>query len=260
MITKKLVAKILWLLPLAWAPSACSSNGAVDIGHDVAKLSDYAASWDGYAEAATFPKAGSDRVRLHLDDRGEGTLEIGDAPALPAPTQAEGGYNLDSGAGGAGGAATAFRDGFKYPVHQARVEAGRIRFGIDPLDLYGAWCALVPPMQNENAASGYACGGDGGSINFDSNTCEFQRGGTATTEPIRTAVDCGIFRLCVGAGVCTCTALTCGPHVIPTAGTSLDSYPVVIDAAIDNTGAMLTGTLAIKDGVKTERITIRMAK
>ena len=44
--------------------------------------------------------------------------------------------------------------------------------------------------------------------------------------------------------------------MIPSDGSSLDNYPVVVDAAIDPAGTMLTGTLAIKDGVNTQRITI----
>jgi hypothetical protein len=115
-------------------------------------------------------------------------------------------------------------------------------------------------VPNESAASGFACGGDGGSMSLDNNTCEFQRGGTSTMQPIRTPVDCGIYQLCVGAGVCTCTSTACGPHVIPTDGTSLDDYPIVIDAAIDAAGTALTGTLAIKTGGATERITVRMQK
>jgi hypothetical protein len=266
MITRSLAAKLVWLLPLTVAPGACSTDAPVDIGHDVAKLSDYAANWDGYAEAATFPKGGSDRVRLRLDDTGEGTLEIGDAPRVPVPTQAEGGYLLDDvdnkGAGGAGGASGAFRDGFQYPVHQARVEAGRIRFGIDPLDLYGAWCKFVSPVVNETAPSGYACGASGGSRSLDKspNECEFQTASGDPTQPNRIPVDCGIYDLCVGPGVCTCTSTACGPHVIPTDGTSLDAYPIVVDAAIDATGTSLTGTLAMKSGETTERITIRMLK
>ena len=53
--SKSIASKILWLVPLAWAPGACSTNGPVDIGHDGAELSDYAASWDGYGEAVSFP-------------------------------------------------------------------------------------------------------------------------------------------------------------------------------------------------------------
>jgi len=220
----------------------------------VAELSDYAASWDGYGEAASFPESGSDRVRLVLHANGEGTLEVGDAAPLPPPTQAEGGYLMNSGTGGNAGTEGAFRDGFKYPVHEARVEAGRIRFGIDPLDLYGAWCALVPPMPNDGVPSGYACGTPSSGMNSPPDQCFFYT-------PQETPVDCGIYRMCMYGGPCTCTASACGPHVTPSDGMSLENYIVVVDAAIDSAGTSLTGTLAIKeDGGSTNRITIRMQR
>jgi hypothetical protein len=258
---KYVASKILWLVPLAWAPGACSSDGPVDIGHNVAELSDYAASWDGYAEATSFPKSGSDRVRLILHPDGEGTLEIGDAPPVPPPTQAEGGYLLAGVGGAEGSLEEAFRDGFKYPVHEARVEAGRIRFGISPWDLYGAWCALVPPVPNAEAPSGYACGASGGSMSYMPEACSFSYPTADPRVSDQVPVDCGIFELCVGGRTCTCTATTCGARVTPSDGVSLDAYSVVLDAALDATGTTLMGTLAIKDGEsKVDRITIRMAK
>ena len=73
--------------------------------------------------------------------------------------------------------------------------------------------------------------------------------------------DCGIRVVCGGGGPCTCTASACGPNVTPSDGISLDNYPVVVDAAVDPAGTMLTGTLAIKEAVdNTLRITIRMQR
>jgi hypothetical protein len=260
--SKSIASKILWLVPLAWAPGACSTDGPVDIGHDVAELSDYAASWDGYGEAVSFPEAGSDRVRLILNANGEGTLELGDAPPLPSPTQAEGGYLVDNGKFGAGEMANAFRDGFKYPVHEARVEAGRIRFGIDPLDIYGAWCALVPPVPNPQVPSGYACGPGGGGRSTGLDTCYFgfPSGDPMVPDSVNVPVDCGIFELCIGAGPCTCTASACAPHVTPSDANSLANYHVIVDAAVDPAGTTLTGTLAIGSDPSGERITIRMQR
>jgi hypothetical protein len=261
---KHVASKILWLVPLAWAPGACSTDGPVDIGHNVAELSDFAASWDGYAEAASFPKSGSDRVRLILHPNGEGTLELGDAAPVPPPTRAEGGYLLSGVGGSEGSVDDAFRDGFKYPVHEARVEVGRIRFGISPLDLYGAWCALVPPVPNEQAASGYACGSSSGGKSSMPEDCFFSYPGADPMVFDQVPVDCGIFDLCVGGiggRTCTCTASACGARVTPTDGVSLDGYSVVVDAALDPGGTTLVGTLVIKDGPsKVDRITIRMLK
>jgi hypothetical protein len=48
---------------------------------------------------------------------------------------------------------------------------------------------------------------------------------------------------------------------MPSDGTSLDNYRVMVDAAIDQSGTSLTGTLAIKDSAGTvNRITIRLQK
>ena len=261
--SKSIASKILWLVPLAWAPGACSTNGPVDIGHDGAELSDYAASWDGYGEVASFPESGSDRVRLDPPRERRRNAGARRHPAVAAANAGRGRLPHRHRRGWKGRDATdAFRDGFKYPVYEARVEAGRIRFGIDPLDLYGAWCALVPPVPNELRPSGYACGAISGARNYDGlDDCAFQFATSDPMEPyVLVPVDCGIFELCSGGGPCTCTASACGPNVIPSDGSSLDNYPVVVDAAIDPAGTMLTGTLAIKDGVNTQRITIRMQR
>ena len=81
--------RLLCLLPLALVPAACSDGNPVDLGHREAQLSDYAATWDGYAEAYTFREGSSDRVRITLDATGVGTLEVGDAPLDPVPTDPE---------------------------------------------------------------------------------------------------------------------------------------------------------------------------
>ena len=83
-----------------------------------------------------------------LHANGEGTLELGDIAPLPPPTQAEGGYLIDTGAGGRGGTPTdAFRDELKTGLRSAggsRPDSFRNR----PPDLYGAWCALVLLVPN----------------------------------------------------------------------------------------------------------------
>ncbi|MES1208404.1 MAG: hypothetical protein ABUS79_20900, partial [Pseudomonadota bacterium] len=58
------------LLGLLAAPFGCSSGGDVNIGDTQnvgAKLSDYAAEWDGYAEAYTFAPSSSDHLHMTLD-------------------------------------------------------------------------------------------------------------------------------------------------------------------------------------------------
>jgi hypothetical protein len=254
---KRIGFKLMLLLPVFYGFNACG-DGKVDIGNTTAQLSDYAAGWDGYAEAATFPTGGSDRVRLQLDAAGQGTLRLGDAALLPPPTMAAGGYLLPpGGAAGATGTQDEFRDGFEYPVHDARVETGRIRFGIDPLDLFAAWCALTPSYPNAAEPSGYGCGTGAGVSSADG--CAFED--VSQTPNVSIPVDCGIYQMCRGPGVCTCTASACAGHVTPAPGGTLDNYQVLVDGAIESDGVSLTGTLAIKDGsTVSQRITIRLQR
>ena len=50
--------------------------------------------------------------------------------------------------------------------------------------------------------------------------------------------------LCVLEMMCTCTASACSAALIP-AGSPLDQYEMRIDAALDETGSKLTGTLLL---------------
>jgi hypothetical protein len=57
----------------------CNSAKPVDVGDTEVlgeQLSDYAGSWEGYIEAATWSD-GSDAVRIKLDAQGGGVFEIG---------------------------------------------------------------------------------------------------------------------------------------------------------------------------------------
>lgn len=260
--TKQTRTGLAWIVSAASLVAGAGACGGepprVDLGSNVAKLSDYAASWDGYAEAEKFPTGNSDRVRLLLDATGAGTLEVGEGAPLPVPTQAEGGY-LTDGVMHAQEDIALFRDGFKYPVHAARVDAGRIRLGIDPLEIFGAWCAFAPPVTNSGVPSGYSCAAEGGGFSFDPMVCDYQYTDANGVHQMIT-VDCGIYLTCIGRNPCTCSATSCGPHVIEGDVGDPDAYPIVIDGAIDATGSSVTGTLAIKDGGTTERITIRLHK
>ncbi len=144
--------RVLLLVPLALA--ACSDGEPVDIGQDGSGVSDFAGSWDGYAEAYTFNKYyRSDRVRVTLDANGEGTLEVGDAPLLPGPLDpVEAGYNRFQDA-------KDFIPGFRYPLEDVDVVVGRLRFGVDPWALYASWCTTQPSYENSASPSGYACMG-----------------------------------------------------------------------------------------------------
>ncbi|HEX6764717.1 MAG TPA: hypothetical protein VF103_04550 [Polyangiaceae bacterium] len=133
--------KTWWVVPFGLGLCACSGGDHVDIGDDKIektgeKLSDYTASWEGYAEAYAFD-AGSDAIRLVLDENGEGTLEVGGAAPLPPPDP-DIGYPPASSGGPfeppvpEGG----LTSGFSYTVLGAVVENRRLRIGLNPQELY----------------------------------------------------------------------------------------------------------------------------
>ena len=109
--------------------SPARTAGAVNIGNTTAvgsQLSDYAATWDGYAEATTFSD-GSDHVRLTIDASGQGSLVVGDSAPLPAPTDPTVGYPP--------GAGNEFQTGSinpPFPWVPLPAPRGRGRFGSDP--------------------------------------------------------------------------------------------------------------------------------
>jgi len=245
--------------------SACSNGGKVDIGDTQAvgaRLSDYAASWDGYAEAYTFSPDGTDRVRLTLDPNGQGTLRPGDSALLPPPTDPNVGYppGISDGHAINGDLWT----GFQYQVYGAQITENRIQIGINPKDLFAAWCAIETPVPSENTTlvsvddagieavttTSYACLPDTGGSKTGSS-CYTPDANGQDTQP----VDCDKLFLCAVTPVCTCTATSCAIPSVPT-DTPPSGYPVELDAALDSSGSSLTGTLLL-DG---QRITVRMQK
>jgi hypothetical protein len=237
----KMRTTLLSLLPLAAV--ACSDGHPVDLGHTGAQLSDFAAHWDGYAEAYTFPTSNSDRVRLNLDTSGVGTIEVGEGAPLPAPS-AEVGYPVDP--------YSAFRDGFQYPVQGARIEAGRIRFGVNSGDVYDAWCALQTPVPMTPQASSYGCLPNLGAMISNGGESCAQRDEAGVEIP----VDCQKLMLCgFGSSVCTCTAMACTGTEWGDPSTLL-GYDVLVDAALDADGQSLVGTMLYQS----QRITVRLHK
>jgi hypothetical protein len=70
--------------------TGCGSDDSVnmgdgEIGYDKSSLASYAATWEGYVEAYTFP-SGSDKVRVVLDRDGNGHLEVGEGNMAPPAT------------------------------------------------------------------------------------------------------------------------------------------------------------------------------
>ncbi len=260
------------LLCSAGPPLACSGGGAVNIGNTSAigsQLSDYAATWDGYAEAYTFTPDGSDRVRLTIAANGQGTFQVGNAALLPAPTDPNVGYPAGQ-PDPKEGPNEGLSGGVLYPVYAAQVQENRIQAGLKPNDYYGAWCALQTPYY---VLDGYVGTGDGGMVpNFVYSCMPGAGGGTSEVGGVQQCtvqsqsidgsfsdqpVDCGKFALCLH-NVCACTASSCAASspVVP-AGTLPSGYPVELDAALDSTGKTLTGTLALSTDL---RVTVVLTK
>jgi hypothetical protein len=246
--------RIGYMVALAFAPAVlavgCAKSDKLDIGdgHEKvaatgASLSDYAGSWDGYAEAYTFID-GSDRIRLKLDAHGEGTLEVGDSPALPAPDPDKG-YPPSDDTDLAGKPFMVSRPGaypgFGYPVSGAKVESKRIRIGTSTQEVFREWCEMQEPVLQVGAfPTSYGCA-NGVSASGDPMVC-------MTTAPDGTSIpiDCGKAGNCLT--VCQCTETKCG--VTETIDTNLDA------ALGGDSGDELTGTLVLGG----ERIVVRMTR
>jgi len=251
------------LAALGTVAIACSGDAPVNIGSTNPLLA-YAAYWDGYAEAFNFAD-GSDRVRLALDDQGRGTLEVGDAAALPSPTDPDArypaaGWNLSS-----NDILAQLRPGFRYPVYGVRVESGRIRLAIDFHDLFARWCALqTPHCQNCGAQSTeaprYECAPRPASDLIASTAGPGCWAIDETTEnPI--AIDCVKQALCDQPPPCTCDA---SPTICQCDATSCSipavaggDYPIKIDGALESS-TRLVGTFVVNDG--TTQFTIRLMR
>jgi hypothetical protein len=288
--------RLLILLACAGLPLACSGGGAVNIGNTESlggKLSDYAASWDGYAEAFTFMPSGSDRVRLTIDAGGQGTLRVGDGPLLPPPTDPTVGYPPSAGPSDPGAAEfdSILREGFPYPIYGAQVQTQRIQLGVNLTDLFAAWCAIETPIAwqpapNFDPDAGFPDAGfpdagfpdDASYANYQASPLPSSSDGGVSPDVYGClpnwqavlgnpgcflvdpdgrfdAVDCGKLDICRDSDICTCTATTCAITPVP-AGTPVSQYPVELDAALDSGASTLVGTLVV-EGV---RVTVHLQR
>ena len=222
------------------ALAACGSSDSHNIGEvgvTGARLSDYAGSWDGYAEAFKF-EDGSDRLRIQLDGSGNGVLEVGDSDPLPEPDSTTG-YPPSAGGPFAVEPPGLLFPGFSYPISGATVQDSRIQFSLTSVDVYAEWCAGMEPVlddvnsgQNGNGDV-YACLPNEAFSSMQDPTGDSCKIGD---EPI----DCGLLDC---SRTCACDADACA---------AVDNGPdVSFDGALE--GGRLVGTLVVGD-----RITARL--
>jgi hypothetical protein len=247
------VKRIVIIIATTFGATACGGEDPVNLGdNEPAKtgefLSDYAASWDGYVEAHSFA-SGTDRVRLVLDENGEGYLQLGDVALLEAPSDPDVGYPPNVTYSYPATSLVGTTEGFRYTALAASVQNSRIQLGVFGQEVYADWCALQTPYYWESASQGgetfYNCIPEGG-VSFGEE-CSV----STATENI--PFDCNKLGLCsYGIGPCTCSADGCAAP-LPT-GNSIAELSTRLDGALEDAGATLVGTLLL-DG---QRLNVRL--
>lgn len=225
----------------ALALGACGSDGDKSLGTDnpadmTLSLEDFAANWDGYIEAYDLP-SGSDRIRIVLDEQGEGTVLFGDGDVLPPPTDPDAAYppqeeSIDY----MKGLAEAVYEQIAYPVYETRLEASRLRLELHSSDAVADWCALQTPVYDE-ANDRYSCVPNTGG-GMDENGCWYNG---PNDEHI--AVSCAKLSCTMS---CACTETSCS---------AVDNGVVKLDGALDDDGQTLEGTLVLNGTPRTIRLT-----
>lgn len=235
--------RIFWhsvLVTMAASSLACSSGDPVSIGKDdqtpTAKtgesLADYGGAWDGYLEGAMFA-FDSDRVRVTLNDSGEGTLEVGDVPLIDPPTDRDQGYPPDT-HDLTSGFDQKLHDGFRYTLRNAKVESRRIQLQIEWAEIYEAWCELQASyLQTTDPEPVYGCipPSPDGKLSTSHDRCFLGD----VDNPERVEITCTQKSECQGGGgACACTEDSC---------TSNGETARILDAALESDGDELVGTL-----------------
>lgn len=230
--------------------AGCSSDSEVDIGdaRTGERLTDYAATWEGYAEAYAFSD-GSDKVRLELDSQGRGTLQVGDSPLVA--------LDAEAGSKPPGFSQRSVGAGPQYPI-EANVQEKRLRFQANPEDGFRDWCEAQPPVLYAAEHPGaYSC----------SPRVSLQ--GLADTSEICEVIGSGETVYCLAPAtcwfVCECTEHRCTSEGDPVEkawkleafGLLTGSSPqTLFDGVLTDGGETLEGTLVMMD----QPITLRLQR
>lgn len=219
-----------------------SLGGAVAV--DRSALSSYAAVWEGYVEAHTFP-SGSDRVRLVLDEDGNGTVTFGEGTPRPMPTDADDPFpDLDEG-GIERLMYDSHHEGFSHDIAEANVEAERLRARTGPTNIYGqAACALQTPVlvEDSDVDNWYSCV-PGSSAAHREEGCFLVNLSDPNGSELE--VPCKKLELCFSR--CDCTSTECTARA--------PGEAIAIDGALDEAGTRLVGSLVGSFETLTVRLT-----
>jgi hypothetical protein len=212
-------------------------DGTKDI--DKGSLASYAALWDGYVEAHTF-HSGSDRVRVLVDESGESFLQVGEGDALPLPTDPTVGWPPSVATEGAGYVSATLYESVRYPLGNVRIESERIRFQIETNAAFSPFCELQTPVPTDAPGQFGCLAHNGYSPTDDGCAAVLVPGGS------QVPVDCGKVFICLDG--CACDSTSC---------TNRPGLDVPIDAALDDAGDELVGTIILQDenvGLRTLRL------
>jgi hypothetical protein len=237
------------IVPVILALAGCSSSREdVDLGDDdvasvASSLEDYQGTWQGYAEAFEFDSAGEE-VRITLDQLGQGSIAFGHGDPLPPFSDPQVGYPESDPFDTLGffPSYDAPRSGFEYPVHDATVDDGRIRFIAWGTDLVADWCAAQPSYYDDaNQPAAYTCSPAGRSFAQGDEGCFT---GSALNPTVH---DCGVVKICMTG--CECDESSCAALHRP--GDELK-----LDGALESVTGNLVGTLVVND----DRVTVRLVR
>ncbi|WP_438019783.1 hypothetical protein WMF18_12270 [Sorangium sp. So ce315] len=186
--------------------TGCTSQdrpiGAVDPGQDGEGSSAAAlliARWEGYVENFKF-RSGSDVIQIDIESvEGEsiqGKVRFGAGPSLAPPTDGDVGYPPSSDPLPEYDIGLPY-EAFDFTILGAQLTDRRLRFSIDPRELWTGWCELQTSYPMSPGSDAYKCMPNT-SIKWGSDGCELDG------QP----VDCGYMNLC-RYWVCDCQASGC---------------------------------------------------
>lgn len=229
---KSMIMNALLAIAASALGVACGGEDPVNLGENQPavtgeKLADYSATWEGYVEAATFPRS-SDRVAMTLDENGHGTITFGvDAAPLPPIDDPDvvPPWLYDDDVGLRPGNLFV---GFAHTVEDAHVEERRLRLSASTLEPYEPWCELQTSY--ETGSGDYEClppATGGGRRN---GVCHYDDEASGEEVP----VDCGKVTFChLGLSPCDCDADGCTRR----------AGGITLDGVLEDNGDTFVGTL-----------------